>query len=62
MDTPIPTPTMTPAERCYQHALRNQKKYYLKIRDARLLKYRLDHPNPNPVGRPKKVRAEVNAV
>jgi len=53
---------MTPAERCYAQALKNQKKYYLKIRDARLAKYRLDHPNPNPVGRPRKVVAEVNPI
>ena len=50
--------TQTPAEKHYASCLKSQKKYYIKVRDARLAKYRLEHPNPNPVGRPRKVVAE----
>lgn len=49
------TTTLTPAQRHYASCLKAQKRYYQKVREARLAKYKLDHPNPNPVGRPKKV-------
>ena len=39
-----PPRTLTPAERCYERQKKAQRDYY-----------RRKHPNPRPVGRPKKV-------
>jgi hypothetical protein len=44
MDQPPQPPALTPAERYYEAAKRASKAYY-----------RRKHPNPRPVGRPRKV-------
>ena len=53
--------TLAAAARHYDAMKRAQKKYYQKVRESRLAKYREAHPNPRPVGRPKKVGAEGGA-
>ena len=47
MDQPPQPPALTPAERYYEAAKRASKAYY-----------RRKHPNPRPVGRPRKTEAE----
>lgn len=49
----------TPAERYYALCLKAQKKHYLKIRQSRLDKYKIDHPNSK--SRKTKLGAEVLA-
>ena len=44
MDQPPQPPALTPAERYYAAAKRASKAYY-----------RRKHPNPRPIGRPRKV-------
>ena len=46
MDQPPQPPALTTAERYYEAAKRASKAYY-----------RRKHPNPRPVGRPRKVAA-----
>ena len=48
MDPPPQPPALTPAERYYEAAKRASKAYY-----------RRKHPNPRPVGRPRKVAPDV---
>ena len=59
MDTEVKV--LTPAEKHYEALKSAQKRYYQKVRDARLAKYRETHPNPNPRGRPKKDAAGVGS-
>jgi hypothetical protein len=47
-----------PALRHYEALKKAQKKYYQKVRESRLAKYKEEHPNPRPRGRPKKAVAE----
>lgn len=46
------------AIRTYQRILENNRKYYernkAEIAEKRRVKYREEHPNPRPVGRPRK--------
>lgn len=49
---------LTPAERHYQALKSAQKRYYQKVRQSRIAKYKEDHPNSRPRGRPKKELAE----
>ncbi len=50
------------AIRTYQRILDNNRKYYernkAEIAEKRRIKYRDEHPNPRPVGRPRKVVEE----
>jgi hypothetical protein len=48
MDQPPQPPALTPAERYYEAAKRASKAYY-----------RRKHPNPRPVGRPRKVAPDA---
>jgi hypothetical protein len=40
--------------RHYEALKAAQKRYYQKVRESRLAKYREEHPNPRPRGRPRK--------
>lgn len=44
MEQPPPPPPLSVAERCYERQKKAQRDYY-----------RRKHPNPKPVGRPRKV-------
>ena len=44
MEQPPPPPPLSVAERCYERQKKAQRDYY-----------RRKHPNPRPIGRPRKV-------
>jgi hypothetical protein len=46
------------ALRHYEALKSAQKRYYQKVRESRLAKYKEEHPNPRPRGRPRKGVAE----
>ena len=47
-------PNVEAAMRHYEALKAAQKRYYQKVRESRLAKYREEHPNPRPRGRPRK--------
>jgi len=49
------------AVRHYESLKTAQKKYYQKVRESRLAKYKEEHPNPRPRGRPRKEVAGVGS-
>lgn len=49
------------ALRHYESLKAAQRKYYQKVRESRLAKYKEEHPNPRPRGRPRKEVAGVGS-
>lgn len=50
----MPRPALDPEQK-ELNMKASRLKYYAKIRDARLQKWREEHPNPLPRGRPRKI-------